>query len=164
MKIGIVSDSHGNAPALRWAVDELLRRGATVIVHCGDLGSGECLDVLGAAAADAYAVAGNMDFSPRSLEDHAGQCGVRFGRDSVVVLLDQGRYLAVTHGNKPQILQGLIDSGDYPYVCCGHTHEPADQRVGGVRVINPGALDRSGRPSAALLDTAADTVEHVRRD
>ena len=164
MKIGIISDSHGNVPALRWALDELLGRGAEAIVHCGDLGSAECLALLGAADVDAYAVAGNMDLAPRSLADQASRCGVRFAADSVVVPLGEGKYLAATHGNKPQVLQQLIDGGDFPYVCCGHTHEAADERTGPVRVINPGPLDRASQPTAALLDTAADTVEHFRRD
>ena len=163
MKIGIVSDSHGDARSLRWAIDELTRLGAAAIVHCGDLGSPECLALLGEAAADAYAVCGNMDLSPRSFAAQAASCGVRFRADSIVVLLDDGRRLVATHGAKPKVLHDLINSGEYAYVCCGHTHDFQDERVGQTRVINPGALKRSDSPTAVLLDTETDTLEHISR-
>ena len=51
--------------------------------------------------------------------------------------------------------------GQFPYVCHGHTHRLRDDRIGDVRVINPGALNhpRNPRhPTIAVLDTATDTL------
>lgn len=161
MKIGIVSDSHGNASLLRRAIDELLSRGAEAIVHCGDLGGAECLSVLAEADVETYAVLGNMDLGGRALESQAGRRGVHFGTDSVLLPLDDGTHLAAAHGNKAEILNGLIDSGDCRYVCTGHTHTARDQRVGSVRVINPGAINQAHSASIALLDTQTDALEMI---
>jgi predicted phosphodiesterase len=44
------------------------------------------------------------------------------------------------------------------YLCHGHTHCVTDQRIGGTRIINPGALQRAAQYSVALLDTEDDTL------
>ncbi len=160
MKIGIVSDSHGKVNRLRRALAMLIERGAEVIVHCGDVGSGECIIALGETHLPAYAVAGNMDRHCRSLQDAADRSGVHFGCETVLVPLDGQAYLAVTHGNKPAVLAELISDERFGYVCHGHTHQPRDERIGVTRVINPGALRHAHPPTAAILDTDADTVEH----
>jgi len=105
-----------------------------------------------------------MDRHAGDLADVAKQCGVVFGLESVEVELADGRRLGVAHGHHEAALRELIESGRCAYVCTGHTHRPADRRVGEVRVINPGALrharGRQGR-TVAVLDTAADAVEFV---
>ncbi len=161
MRIGIVSDSHGNTVALRRAIEELLGRGVGAIVHCGDLGGAECLAALADAGVPAYAVAGNLDVSVAAMERRAGELGVVFGRDSVTVELGDAGLLVATHGNRPELLGGLISSGRYAYVCHGHTHRPRDERVEGVRVINPGAIHHARPATAAVLDTQTDTVETI---
>ena len=164
MKIGIVSDSHGKSKRLRAALELLARRGAERIVHCGDVGSVECMELLGRAGAKAYAVAGNMDRRPEPLMAAANRCGVTFSLASVEVPIGGGRYLAATHGDPHHLLSELVTGGQFPYVCHGHTHRARDERIGAVRVINPGAL-RSPKdprhPTAALLDTDAETVEFL---
>jgi predicted phosphodiesterase len=55
----------------------------------------------------------------------------------------------------------LVHSGQFPYVCHGHTHKVRDERIGEVHVINPGALRRARRHTVAILDTDGDTLEHV---
>ena len=162
MKIGIVSDSHGKTRRLRAALEMLTQRGAECIVHCGDVGSPDCMALLGEASPEAYAVAGNMDRRPHPLLAAAVKANVTFSLTAVEVPIGDGRYLAATHGHDPDLLAALIAGERFPYVCHGHTHRAGDRRVGRVRVINPGAL-RSPRdprhPTAALLDTDADTVE-----
>lgn len=164
MKIGILSDSHGKAKRLRAAVAALVERGAERIVHCGDVGSPGCIEVLGAAGVEACAVAGNMDRRPGKLAAAAERAGVVFAIDSVEVPLGDGRYLAATHGHREGLLDELVAGGEFAYVCHGHTHRVRDERVGRVRVINPGALRSSrdpGRPTVALLDTASDSLEFL---
>jgi predicted phosphodiesterase len=43
----------------------------------------------------------------------------------------------------------------------GHTHEIRDERVGLTRVINPGALHRAARYTAAVLEPASDRLEII---
>jgi len=44
------------------------------------------------------------------------------------------------------------------YILFGHSHRPADLRVGRVRLINPGALDRARPHTVATLDLKRDLV------
>ena len=165
MKVGIVSDSHGRESRLAAALEVLVARGAEVVVHCGDIGSVECVWCLGAAGVPAYAVAGNMDRHADVLAAAAVQCGVNFSEAAVEVPLGDGSYLAATHGADQDLLAELTCGGQFPYVCHGHTHRARSERIGGTRVINPGALAhgrKPRRPTAALLDTDTDTVEHIR--
>ena len=163
MKVGIVSDTHGKLERLNEALDQLLGRGAEAMVHCGDIGSAECLAALGARWAPAWAVAGNMDRRLPALIAAARKAGVQFGQQVVQLPVGDGRRLAATHGNDPGVLASLIGGGEFAYVCHGHTHRRRDERIGACRVINPGALHRprDTRATAALLETATDTVEFV---
>jgi predicted phosphodiesterase len=109
-------------------------------------------------------VLGNVDRHEADLVGQARRCGVHAEWEVVKVDIGGGRSLAATHGHDEAVLAGLIESGQFAYVCHGHTHRAEDRRVGATRVICPGALHhpRAPRyPSAAILDTQADTVEIV---
>jgi hypothetical protein len=164
MKIGIVSDSHGKASRLRAAVALLAERGGEAVVHCGDVGSEQCIEALGAAGLPAYAVLGNVDRRASRLAAAARRCGVSLEPDVAAVAIGDGRHLAATHGHDDRTLAELIAGEQFAYVCHGHTHRARDERSGPVRVINPGALRhprRPRRPTAALLNAEADTVEFL---
>ncbi len=161
MKIGIVSDSHGRAKCLRAAMDVLVASGVEAIVHCGDIGSVECVKVLASAGIDAYAVAGNMDRHVSRLQTVANASGLNFSWEVVEVPIGEGKHLVATHGHDRNVLAGLITGGQFPYVCHGHTHKARDERIGNVRVINPGALHHTRRHTVAIIDTHIDTVEYI---
>jgi hypothetical protein len=139
----------------------LARRSVGAVVHCGDIGSLPCLEALGAGGVEAYAVAGNMDRRLEDLEQQARLCNVHFARDFVAVPIGGGRCLAATHGDNGRLLDALLHASDYAYVCHGHSHRLRDERIGGVRVVNGGALSRAARHTAAVLDTDTDELEII---
>jgi putative phosphoesterase len=161
MKIGVVSDSHGRAGPLRKALASLLARGAEAFVHCGDIGSSECIAALAEAGVPAYAVAGNMDRHVDQLQAEAERTGVHFSLDTVLMPLENGSYLAATHGSCSQTLRQLLSDKRFRYVCHGHTHRPRNERIGPTQVINPGALRHAHPTSVALLETETGRVEHI---
>lgn len=164
MRIGIVSDSHGKVRRLRKALEALGERNVDAVVHCGDLGSADCVELLGQFGAQTYAVTGNMDRRLAPLQDAARRCGVKLASEVIEVPLGGGEYLVAAHGHDERTLGGLIADEQFPYVCCGHSHRFRDERHGKVRVINPGALvhPRSPRhPTAVVLDTETDTLERI---
>ncbi len=161
MIVGILSDTHGNDRLLAAALEVFRARGVVTLVHCGDVGSARCMQMLGAYAGTVYVVAGNIDKDLENLSQTAAECGVNFAQEVIEAPLGGGLLLAATHGNNPVTLSGLIDSGRYRYVCHGHTHQPRDQTVGKVRLINPGALERTKTPTVAILDTQQDALEQV---
>ncbi|MBS3733422.1 MAG: metallophosphoesterase family protein [Phycisphaerae bacterium] len=169
MRVALVSDSHGDVRRLRRALDALVARGAEAVVHCGDVGSVECVAALGDAAPTALAVAGNMDRRVDQLAAAAERAGVTFSTRHVELDIGGGAEtpsgLVATHGDDARLLAELIRGEQFAYVCHGHTHRRRDERFGAVRVINPGALrhPRGGSgPGAALLDTDAGAVNWVK--
>jgi putative phosphoesterase len=166
MRIGILSDTHGKTKRLQKALELLTQNDAEAVVHCGDILSAEEVQVLGGFPGLAYLTAGNMDrHAVESIAESAESLGVMFAADFLSVPLRDGRELIATHGHLEELLDDLIRSGQYAYVCHGHTHYRRDERVGPTRVINPGALyhakDRQGE-SVCLLDTDKDTVEFLK--
>ena len=161
MKIGIVSDSHGDVDRLSRAMEIFRAHQTDAIVHCGDVGSSECVRLLSDAGCDVYMVAGNVDRRVRELSLLAEQLGIRFSCEVVQVPFAEGRFLVAAHGDDEKILGELIHEHQFPYVCHGHTHKRRDERIENVRVINPGALHNAKVPTVAVLDTDTDMLEHV---
>ena len=164
MKIGIVSDSHGKIGRLCVALELLADRGVEAIVHCGDIGSLTCVDLLKNAGVPTYMSAGNTDTQITELAETAKAAGVIFNWKFTTVPIGNSRQLAVTHGHLTDLLDELIADGRFSYVCHGHTHRIKDERIANVRVINPGALQNPRNPhypTIALLDTQADSLEYI---
>jgi putative phosphoesterase len=164
MKIGILSDSHGDTRTLKAGVEAMISRHVEMIVHCGDVGSTDCIAELAGAGLPVYMVLGNADHRAGDLKLQAEALGVSFQWEAIQVPISADKHLAVTHGHDGRILNDLIQSGQFAYVCHGHTHRIRDERVGVTRVINPGALHSPRQPShptVAVLDTDADTVEYI---
>jgi hypothetical protein len=164
MRIGIVSDTHGRIAIQARALAVLADRSIEVLAHCGDLGSTQCLEQLTSLGVPVYAVLGNTDQAESEFTQAARACGAALGRKWLAVPLEAGRSAAVTHGNDAALLAELIRGESHAYVLHGHTHRARDEQIGGVRVINPGALHNSrspGHPTVAVLDAAADTVEFL---
>lgn len=149
--VGVISDTHG---LLRPEVFEVFR-GVSHILHAGDVGDPMILEDL-AALAPVTAVWGNMD-------GH----GIRaVTSEEAVVELEQTP-IAVIHGHQ------LSDYGRLParfpearVIVHGHTHLPADRRINGTLVLNPGSAGprRQGQPvTVALLrlDSDGARARHV---
>lgn len=161
MRIGIVSDSHGKTKRLRRAVQLLAHEGIDALLHCGDICTEADIDILTEAHVPVYAVAGNMDTHADQLAAEADREGVTFAWEVVEIPLGDGEYLVATHGHDEAVLSELIHGEQFPYVCHGHTHRMRNERIGPVRVINPGAIHHPKHPShptVVLLDTATDRV------
>ena len=154
MLIGVLADSHGRADTTARAVTTLVDHGAEMLLHLGDLETEAVLDEL--AGCNARVVFGNCDWDVEALWRYADLIGV--GVDHPMGRLEiEGCRIAYTHGHLDELMnQALADGVDYLFH--GHTHTVSDQRSGDTRVINPGALYRATRYTAALLDTVGDSV------
>lgn len=146
MRIGLISDTHGNVDRTRQAAERFRAAGVATILHAGDVGSDAVLDELRALGVPIHVVAGNCDY------------GLPLPRFAEVDL--EGKRFALAHGHDEAMLRHAMREGGYDYVVTGHTHEPRDERIGATRVINPGAVHRAAPPSIAMLDTAADSLEY----
>ena len=153
-RIGVLSDSHGDAMRTRRAVEELTRLGATIFIHCGDIETIECLDPL--AGLDAHIVFGNCD-EPSDLQGYARSIGITVHHPLGEVIVD-GQRIAFTHGDDPKCMQRPIGSKAH-WLFLGHTHLKRDIKIESTRVINPGALYRAKPHTVALVTPSSGLVE-----
>ncbi|MDB5297998.1 MAG: hypothetical protein JWO31_3981 [Phycisphaerales bacterium] len=154
--LGILSDTHGRADAMGEGMRLLRAAGATAFAHCGDVGSTAVLDHL--AGESAAFVFGNNDWDGAELRAYARVIGVRCLDAFGTIELDDRR-IAVTHGDDDRLVARVLSEQLHDYLLVGHSHVPAERRVGRTRVINPGALYRARVKTVALLDLASDTLQ-----
>jgi hypothetical protein len=161
MKIGIISDSHDHLPNLRHALEEILRRGAGAVIHCGDLVAPFVTLELGRFAGPVHTVFGNNDGDRfLSLKLAAETCpNVTHHGEVGVVELDGAR-IAFSHYEHHA--RGRARAQGCQVALHGHTHLQAMERDDGLLVLNPGELlGFKGRPSFCTYDTATGEVERV---
>ncbi len=155
MLIGICSDSHGKHETLRRAVTLLERAGARRIIHCGDVGGQAAFDEL--VGHQVRFVWGNTDVPTGGLRAYLETVGLT-PPDQVPLRVEwAGKRLAVFHGHEPGFRTAAQDL-DVDYLFHGHSHLRRDERIGSVRVVNPGALHRAAIYTVATLNLATDEL------
>lgn len=149
MRIGVVSDTHGHVPYTLEAVRMLESLDVELVIHCGDIGSTQIVELF--AAWPTHFVFGNVDHDYQLLEEairQAGQtCYGRFGELELV-----GKKIAFLHGDDTALLRQTITLGERALVCHGHTHIARNERQGPTLVLNPGALYRATPHSIAVVE------------
>ncbi len=156
--IGILSDTHDHADAMAAGLSALAAAGAAFYVHCGDIGSHRCIDLL--AGLKSAFVFGNTDFDRVALARYAELVGVPCYGNFADLDLD-GKKIAVTHGDDYRLKQRILAAQEHDYLFQGHTHVRDDQRIGRTRLINPGALHRATAKTVATLDTATECLQFI---
>jgi len=159
MRLGIISDTHGHVELTRSAVRMLESLEVDAVLHCGDIGSIEVVELF--AKWPTHFVFGNCDDGSAGFAaaiEAAGQtCHGMFGD------LDfEGVRVALLHSHDRRRFREIIDGGRYQLVCYGHTHVAAVDRHGETLVVNPGAIYRADPHSIAIVDLpkiAATIVE-----
>ncbi len=153
MLIGLLADSHGRHLMTRHAVSVLLDAGAELLLHLGDVETDNVIDEL--VGHPARLVFGNCD-DEVALARYAQLVNVIV--DHPVGDLDvDGRRIVYTHGHLMDPMENALRE-EADYLLHGHSHELRDERIGRTRVINPGALFRARRYTAALLDPTTDDL------
>lgn len=158
MKIGVISDTHGDVYSAREAVHIFQRLEVNQVLHCGDIGSAEIVALF--SDWPTHFVYGNVD-SAHNLGNaihKAGQtCHDRFGSIELA-----GRKIAFMHGNDAALLEKSVKSGRWQVICHGHTHMARHATVGNTLVLNPGAIARTIYPSVATIDLMSLKVASIR--
>jgi len=164
MKIGLMSDSHGNFSRTAKATEMLLSEQVEAVIHCGDIGAEGLLDYLaaqfGGLDIPVYAVLGNVDLFREDLQQYPSSTGV-YLLPRVGTIELGGWRIAVVHGDDARALKTALWSGQYDFLFTGHTHRKEDRTEGTTRLINPGALHNTSSPSFAILDLQAKNLRDV---
>jgi hypothetical protein len=158
MKIGILSDTHNHIENTRRAVARFREAQPEHIIHCGDFTTPKVMEYL--VGWSVSFVFGNIDYDRADLKATARHYFCTTIGEHLTMEL-AGKRIAVCHGDDLGQLNEFIRSGIYHYVLHGHTHRRRDEKVGGTRVINPGALGgrRAESRSICLLDLDTDDLQ-----
>ena len=164
MKIGILSDTHGNLRATRQIAEQFVEAGVETVFHCGDIGGEEVLTELAVLCAPqkipVCAVLGNVDLPASDWRFFPIQIGVevvgRFGTQQL-----DGKQIAWLHGDDSARLRQTLSSGEYDFVFSGHSHLFHDQKEGRTRWLNPGSAGRGNPNTALILDLKTNHLEKI---
>jgi putative phosphoesterase len=137
--IAVLSDTHVPERAdgiPDWAIERI--EAADHVVHAGDFTTPAVLETVRTAADEALtAVSGNMDS--------------QLGLPDVATLSIEDVRFVVTHGTgaldgyEQRVVTTVRETADRDAIgIAGHTHEPLDERVDGVRLLNPGSVTGAG--------------------
>jgi putative phosphoesterase len=153
VRLGLVSDTHDDLDAARRAADHLEREGVETVAHLGDVVAPFTLAPF--EGFDLHHVRGNNE-GEAALWRAVDEAGDHHGEAAALSL--GGRSVALYHGTSPVVVDALLASGDYDYVCRGHTHERVVEARDGTVHVNPGGLPIPGADDAfsvAVVDLAA---------
>lgn len=158
MLLGVMSDTHGHQPFTREAARMLASFEVEWVIHCGDIGSTEVVELLREWPVD-Y-VLGNVDGTGREFERViAAAGGTLHGQFAALNLAE--RHIAVLHGHDTRRLHETIAGEAYDLVCHGHTHVRRLEQLGQTLVLNPGAVFRAKPRSIAIVRLPELEVTHV---
>jgi uncharacterized protein len=157
MKIGIISDTHDNLPALAAALRHFAQAGVETILHAGDFCAPFALKRLLQARVPVTGVFGNCDGERTGLAQLLPDLA-----DGPRRLELGGRKICLVHDAR-RLTHEDFEAADI--LVSGHTHEPKVERQEGRLVLNPGECGGwlSGRCTVAVVDTAtlAADIEEV---
>lgn len=149
MRLGVVSDTHGHVEYARQAVRTLEKFHVDRVMHCGDIGSNEVVELFAPWQTDF--VGGNCDHHPERLAAAIAEAGQTFHPRFGELHLD-GKRIALLHGDDRAKFLEVTESNEWDLVCYGHTHVAAIDRRDRTLIVNPGALYRANPHSLAIVD------------
>lgn len=159
MRIGIVSDTHGNRRIVTRALAELRERDITTVLHCGDIDDPETVELF--RGFTMHFVFGNCDIDKGPLRAAMADIGAILHEHFGSIELE-GVKLAFTHGDNTTLMRDVERSACYDFLFYGHTHQAEEHQSGPTRIINPGALHRARPKTFVVLDLSSREVESVR--
>jgi putative phosphoesterase len=149
MKIGLLSDSHGNIQYVKKAAEYLKKANVSLIVHLGD----DCEDL------DAVK---NLGVEVVKVPGVFSSCYQDQSIPNRVIKEIEGVKILITHSSQPhpndlpedKDPKDIIEQENIKAVFYGHTHIPKIENKNGILWINPGHLresDKKGNPATFAI-------------
>lgn len=188
VRVAVLADVHGNAPALEAVLEDVRREAPDLVVYCGDLTWGplpqETLGLVRGLELPARFVRGNADRAvaerrggrgewmteAHDPEDHAFLAGFEL---TVSLDLDglgptcfchgspRSDHECVTERTPPERVHELMAGRDERVVVTAHVHVQYDRVVEGIRLLSPGSVGvpYEGEPGHAYWALLGPDVE-----
>jgi putative phosphoesterase len=158
MELALISDTH--VPGRATEIPDWVQRrveAADHTIHAGDFDTPETVDRIKSLADGQFTgVKGNVDSEAVDLPD-------------VTTFTVDGATFVVTHGTGPRAgyakrVAGIVhdEAGTDAVGIAGHIHEPMDDVVDGVRLLNPGTATAANPDDEATMMTVRVADGEVR--
>ena len=153
MKIGIISDTHTKVKLAKDALDLLIENGAEFIIHAGDIGEVETLDMLKRCGLRYIAVYGNNDA-------HLAQYHRKYN------LVQEPHYFKLANTKFKLMHMPYYMAPDADIVIFGHTHTFETDFKNSTLFLNSGEVCARSKPKSecAMLEVTDDTFEVIYYD
>jgi len=138
MKIGIISDTHTKVKKTAYAIETLVKEGAELIVHAGDIVELDILDLLKDCGLKYIAVYGNNDA-------HLGQHHSKYN------LVQEPYYFKMQDTKFKLMHLPFYMTPDTDVVISGHTHTFHCEFENSTLFINPGEVCARSKPTSEWM-------------
>jgi putative phosphoesterase len=155
MLIGAISDTHDNLPLVEKAVQTLNQQKVDLVLHAGDYVAGFVIPKFKQLNCKLIGVFGNNDGDHELLKKRFSETSNCTIHDRFAVVTVDSNRIALLHGEEPQLLDALADSGYFNAIVHGHSHLKGIQTKGKTLLVNPGEACGylTGKPTIAIIDT-----------
>ena len=156
MKIGIISDSHSKVGKTKKALDMLIENGAEFIIHAGDIGKVETLELLKNCGKQYVAVYGNNDAHLASYHNDYN-------------LVQEPYYFKLANLKFKLMHLPFYMNADADIIISGHTHIFNSEFKKPTLFLNPGEVCARNKPvsECAMLKITDDkykVIHYTRAD
>jgi len=154
MRIGLISDTHDNLPAIKKAVKLFNKEKVDAVIHAGDIVAPFAADEFNKLVCPFIAVFGNNDGEINGLKNTLG--GKIYIPPKEVIF--GGRKIVIVHD-----IQKLAGNTDADIVVYGHLHKQKFEKVRNTLYINPGEACGwlTGSETVSIFDTETmDVTEY----
>jgi hypothetical protein len=156
MKIIVISDTHGNIGRLKHVLGFAKEIGASALIHCGDWDNIDSIQAVLEAKIKLYTTLGNADVNSEILK-LLKESGVVF--DELFLQVEVGGTKVGISHYKHELVKRIPEGFDIGFF--GHTHKKEEALYGGVKLINPGAIFRTDKPSFVVYDIDKNKIEFL---
>ena len=187
MKMAIISDIHGNYPALCAVLEQVKKMSCSLIISLGDIAGyycmlNECIDIC--RRNGVINILGNHDHylinGVECMRSMTANVCLKYQKGIILpenlewlrasILEYRMHHYWFVHGGWSDLLEQYVDSIDFTrfsdcgatLLASGHTHIQTIQKNDGITYINPGSVGqpRDGDPRAAfaIIDIAGDVT------
>ena len=148
--IGIMSDSHDNVHAVKYAVRFFNDCKCSLVIHAGDFIAPFAALELDSLNCQVKAVFGNCDGEKKGLANVISTFGEI--KEAPFIFSYKNLRFLLTHVDFP--IKSYLAKGTYDIIVYGHTHKPDITTKKNTILINPGESGGwvSGKCTVALLD------------
>lgn len=142
IRIAVFSDTHSNIALM---LEGVRRESPDVLIHLGDHERDADTLKLEFPEIPLYRVCGNCDICPTALEKDIVPLG------PVKAFITHGHLYNVKWSGTTSLVYAALEES-CKIALFGHTHEPLNEEVAGVVVVNPGTAGKGRTPTYAMLE------------